>query len=75
MWEAHEGMGWWMVFGSVFWILFPALLAYLFVSATGRRTNTHELQADSPLGIAKRRLAAGEISHEEFERIRDALGR
>ncbi len=72
MWYANEGMGWWMIFGIVFWILLITLLAYLFVSASGRRTDT---QADSPLGIAKRRLAAGEISREEFERIRDALGR
>ena len=75
MWEAHEGMGWWMLFGGVFWILFIGALVYLFSSAFDRGTGNRQARVDTPLEVAKRRLAAGEISHEEYERIRDALSR
>lgn len=75
MWVAHEGMGWWMLFGGVFWLLFIGSLAYLCVSALERRTGVPHPPVEAPTEIAKRRLAAGEISHEEYERIREALGR
>ena len=28
MWGANEGMGWWMVFGGVFWIVVLGVMAY-----------------------------------------------
>ncbi|MCK6564461.1 MAG: SHOCT domain-containing protein [Dehalococcoidia bacterium] len=73
MWGAHEGMGWWMLFGGVFWVLFIVTLVYLFTSAFDRSSGTTETRSDTPLEIAKRRLAAGEISHEEFDRLREKL--
>lgn len=73
MWEAHEGMGWWMLFGSVLWVLLIVSLGYLFASLFGRGPGTPEPRSETPLEIAKRRLAAGEISHDEYERIRDTL--
>ena len=73
MWAAHEGMGWWMLFGGVFWILFIGALAYLF--AFDRGTGTPQVHVEAPMEIAKRRLAAGEISPDEYERIRETLSR
>lgn len=75
MWAAHEGMGWWMLFGGVFWIVFIGALVYVFSSAFDRGTGNSQTRSETPLEVAKRRLAAGEISHEEYERIRETLSR
>ena len=73
MWEAHEGMGWWMLFGGVFWVLFIVAITYLIANAVNGGTRNPPERPESPLDIAKRRLAAGEISHEEYERLRQTL--
>lgn len=73
MWAAHEGMGWWMLFGGFFWLAFFGALVYFVVGALGGRTGPPQTRPDTPLDIAKRRLASGEISEEEYGRIRDAL--
>jgi len=75
MWAAHEGMGWWMLFGGVFWLLFIGALVYLFWSAFDRGAGNPPGRSETPLEIAKRRLATGEISHEEYEQIRETLSR
>ncbi len=75
MWAAHEGMGWRMLFGGVFWILLIGAVVYLFASAFDRGRGSPQLGSETPLEIAKRRLAGGEISSEEYERIRDTLSR
>ncbi len=75
MWAAHEGMGWWMLFGGVFWILFIAAVVYLFSSAFDHGVRNPPGGSEAPLEIAKRRLAAGEIANDEYERIREALSR
>lgn len=75
MWETHDGMGWWMLFGGVFWLAVIVLLAYLASTVFGRGAGDAPDAAEPPLDIARRRLAAGEITHEEFERIREALMR
>lgn len=67
MWHTQDGMGWWMVLMGVFWLLFLASLIYLFISAF-----THgrgHVDGDA-LEIAKRRLARGEISTDQFQEIR-----
>lgn len=74
MWQAHEGMGWWMVFGGIVTILFWAGVFALVVwviarlvghessgSASGRKSN--------PLDIARERYARGEITKEQFDQI------
>lgn len=74
MWHTNDGMGWWMVFVGIFWVLFWASLIYLFVVAIvlpGRGRQSGE-DADA-LDIAKRRLARGEISAAEFQEIRQHL--
>ena len=75
MWGANEGMGWWMLFGGVFWLLFIGALVYLLSSAFDRGTGGPHARSENPLEIAKRRLASGDISHEEYERIRETLSR
>lgn len=73
MWAAHEGMGWWMLFGGVFWILFIGALVYLFSSVFDRGTRDSQARSETPLEVANSRLAAEEISHEEYKRIRETL--
>ena len=63
MWAAHEGMGWWMLFGGVFWILFIGALVYVFSSDVDRGTGNSQPRPETPLEVAKRRIAAAsEIS-------------
>jgi putative membrane protein len=75
MWGAHEGMGWWMLMGSAWFFLFWGLLTYLIVSAMGRSgTRSRDGSGDeSPLDILKRRYARGELTRQEFERMRREL--
>lgn len=68
MWGYHWGVGWgWMLLGMAFMVVFWGALIWLFASlirgASGR--DPHE----GPREIADRRLAAGEISEEEHDRI------
>jgi putative membrane protein len=66
-------MGWWMVFGSFLWIVFWGTLVYLFVSFfRGLQTGTPEERSD-PIEIAKRRYASGQITSDEYQRIRHDL--
>lgn len=64
------GMPWMMIFGLIFWIIIILLVVYIAKNFfTGyRKDNKEEL-----LNILKRRLANGEISEEEFERIKKIL--
>jgi putative membrane protein len=64
-----------MLFGGVFWILFIGALVYLLASAFDRGTGDSQARSETPLEVAKRRLAAGDISPEEYERIRETLSR
>jgi uncharacterized membrane protein len=68
MWHANDGMGWWMVFGGVIWLLFWISIIYLFFTAVTDREHRHEDAVD-PMEIARRRLASGEITSQQFEEI------
>jgi len=74
MWYMHEGMGWWMVFGGVWTLLFwgglIALVVWGITKLTGRGNPTSKHEA---IDVAKNRYARGEISHEEFEQLRKDL--
>lgn len=73
MWHDADGMGWWMLWGSVMMVLFWGGLVALVVwgvQSLGRRDGTH---GQTPLEIAKERLAKGEITSQEFDQIRQAL--
>ncbi|MGA2284919.1 MAG: SHOCT domain-containing protein [Dehalococcoidia bacterium] len=52
----------------IFWVAVVALVVWAFTRVAG----THKAEK-SPLDIAKERLARGEISAEEFERIKQQL--
>jgi len=74
MWYMHEGMGWWMVFGGIWTVLFWGALTGLVIwgiSKLSRRSNPDDRR--HPLEIAKERYARGEISKEEFEQIKKDL--
>ena len=81
MWRAHDGMGWWMVFGGLSWVVTLVLLAYVFVALLSPAREPREppeppapgARRGSPLEVAQRRYASGEITREQFARIRDDL--
>jgi putative membrane protein len=76
----HDGgTGWW-IFGAVwmtlFWGTIIGLIAWAISRLTAGGTASTEPQGgpgDSALDIAKKRYARGEISREEFERLRQDL--
>ena len=74
MWGEHEGMGWWMLFGSIWFVIFWGLVIWAIVSvfSRGERGSTSG-GGETPLEIAKRRYAQGEINREQFEQIRHDL--
>ncbi len=74
MWHFNEGMGWWMVFGGVWMVIFwGGLIAFIIwgikkLTERGGSTSKHD-----PLAIAKERYAKGEISKEEFNQLKKNL--
>jgi putative membrane protein len=71
MWYFHEGMGWWMVFGGIWMVLFWGGLIALIVWGVNRLSRRGDSsRKQDPLDIAKERYAKGEISREEFEKIK-----
>ena len=74
MWYMHEGMGWWMVFGGVWMVVFwgglIALIVWEISKLTGRGDS---IPRQKPLDLAKGRYAKGEISKEEFEQLKKDL--
>lgn len=76
-WAPYQGFGWWMIFGFIWMIVFWAVIIGLVVwgvrAMTDRRGGTSG--GGSPLEIAQRRYARGEIRKEEFEDIKATLGR
>ena len=74
MWETPLGMGWWMVFGGIFTLVFWGGLIALIVWGVARLTrhdsSTSQYKA---LEIAKERYAKGELTKETFEQIKKDL--
>ncbi len=78
MWFAHEGMGWWMVFGGMMMVIFWGAVIGLIVwgvgRTTGRRDSEPEIRSQpDALDIAKARYARGEITKEVFEQMKRDL--
>ena len=72
MW--FNGMGWWMMFGGIWMIVFWGgliALAVWGISRLSRRSNTIDRQ--DPLEIAKERYAKGEITRDQFEQMKRDL--
>ena len=72
MWHAGDGMGWWMLFGWLWFLLFWGIIVWVVwrVATPEGRARSEEASA---LEIAKRRYARGEIDEREFEQRRRAL--
>jgi len=74
-WWMHGDLAWpWMVGGFLWMVLFWGAIIGVVVWAVSRLTH-REPPTDSPLEIAKRRYARGEITREEFQRIKEDLTR
>ncbi|HEU4758398.1 MAG TPA: SHOCT domain-containing protein [Dehalococcoidia bacterium] len=74
MWEMHDGWGWWMMFGWLWFVLFWGAIVALIVWAVNRvGEGASGRGRRDPLEIAKERLAKGEISEEEFQRLKQHL--
>lgn len=60
----------------LFWALIIGLLVWLVVTLTrsGQSNASRSAQPDSALETLRRRLAAGEITPDEFDRLRQKLG-
>jgi putative membrane protein len=77
MWQMHNvGAGWWIL-GTLGMIAFSGLIIWALVAAArgtpaGRRDDDDAVQK-APEAIVKRRLARGEITPEEYQRLRDTL--
>ena len=66
MWN-FWGMGW----GMWFWLLVIVGLGYLFYTTTVPRT--FRTRRKDPLEVARMRLVSGEITLEEFEKIKESI--
>ncbi len=74
MWGFHDGMGWWMVFGGFWMLVFWAAIIGLVVWGNNRTSwRDDRYHTDSPVEIAKRRLARGEITRDEYEELTTTL--
>ena len=72
-WMGHMWNFWGMGWGMWFWLLVIVGFGYLFYTTTVPRT--HRRRREDPLEVARMRLARGEITPEEFEKIRETLER
>ena len=74
MWGFHDGMGWWMVFGGFWMLVFWAAIIGLVVRGMNRISRRDDRDhTDSPVEIAKRRLARGELTASEYEELTTTL--
>ncbi len=71
-------MGPWMFMGGwtiIFWIVVVGLIVWGVVALARRGgSGTNVSERKTPLDVAKERYAKGEISKEEFERMKKDLG-
>ena len=74
MWDSGEGMGWWMMLGSVWMVFFWSVIIWAVIRLTSKPDKIAHVVGESALDIAKRRYAAGELSREDFEQLRKDLG-
>jgi len=73
MWGANEGMGWWMLFGGIWMLIFWGAIICLIIWGIGQVSGGGHRADDDPLEIARRRYARGKITREQFEQLRGDL--
>jgi putative membrane protein len=75
MWYAHDvGWGWWLLM-SLGMVAFWGVVIYGVIwLVRGSTAESKPTSPEPPLAVLKRRLGAGEISVEEYEQLREALG-
>ena len=74
MWDGHDGMGWWMLFGSIWFVIFWGLIIWG-VATVVSKVGGHSGGAvgdDSPL---EHRQTALRPRRELEGRVRQAVGR
>src|SRR3989304_2120225 len=57
MWGANEGMGWWMIFGGIWMVIFWGAIIWLIVWGVGQVSGGGRRSEDTPLEIARTRYA------------------
>lgn len=73
MWHGFEGIGWgWIGLGAVHMLLFWAVFIFLFVAGV-RWLSGSGPEGTDVLEILKARYARGEITREEFEKLKREL--
>ena len=65
--------GGWMTFGGIFGFLCLIAFVVLVVWVIYRSSGISTTNKSDPLAIAKERYAKGEISHDEYEKIKKNL--
>jgi putative membrane protein len=74
MWYWGTGGAWWMwIVGVLMMLLFWGGVAALVVFLVRGLGGPRQAHPDSAMDTLRRRLAAGEITQEEFERIRKVI--
>jgi putative membrane protein len=76
MWGSPDGWGWWMIFGGLWILLFWGVIIGLIVWGVTRLAGGRPERRDAeetPLEIARKRLARGEITREQFEELQKVL--
>ena len=73
MWQAHDGMGWWMLLGGIMWLLLWGSIVWLILTAV-RPRGRMDVTLDA-LEVARRRYASGEITLETYQQLQRDLSR
>jgi putative membrane protein len=77
MWHMGDGWGWWMAFGWAWMIGFWILVIWAVSAFIGRGSSDAGVRRDSQfpdaLETLNRRYANGEISEDEYERMRSRI--
>jgi putative membrane protein len=66
-------MGWWMIFGGIWMVIFWGAVNWLVIWGVGQLSGGSRRSDDNPLEIARARYARGEITREQFEQLRQDL--
>lgn len=78
-WDGNHMNGWgwgaWLMMGLFMVLFWGTVVAFVLWLVRSSALHSHPQAGVSALDVARERYARGEISHEEFERIRENLSR